>query len=225
MNFDFKTIDWKVVIGALAFLATVFGFFYFQWWRNRKKLSYDILSNVVLVSAEKEIDDKIEIFYEGQRIKNVRLLVVKVVNDGYQPIKKDDFERPIRFVFPKGKLLTAERVKFHPENLGTEIGRGHNFVQIDPALFNRRDYVQFKALVNDYEEMRVDARIVGVSSLGKVKQFRGIWEFYLPVLVTMVFPILIMSVTDVISGRFVFPLMVSVAVLFLFLNYRLFKRN
>lgn len=88
MKFDFSTIDLRVILTALGILVAVGIALYFQWWRNRKRLSYEILSNVVLVSAEKEIEDKIEILYEGQSVKNVRILVIKVVNDGYQPIKK-----------------------------------------------------------------------------------------------------------------------------------------
>ncbi|HYX28957.1 MAG TPA: hypothetical protein VE863_10335 [Pyrinomonadaceae bacterium] len=177
-NFDFTTIDWKVVIGILAVSVAAFGLFYFQWWRNRKRLSYEITSDVVLISTEKEIRDKVEVRYEGQPVKNVHLLVVRLINDGYQPIKRDDFEKPIKFLFPKARILTAEKVKYHPKNLATQIHYRDDWLEMDPALFNRRDYIQFKVLLTEYDVMHIDARIVGVSSIER-SQKACIPEFFI----------------------------------------------
>jgi len=169
-NFDLWTIDWKVIIGALALIVGVITLIYFQWWRNRKRLSYEILSNVDLLSTEKEIQDKVEIRYEGQPVKNVRLIVIKLINDGYVPIKKDDFEKRVRFVFPDAKILTSEKVKFHPENLATQMAYRDDWAEMDPALFNRGDYIQFKVLLSNYSKMKIDARIVGVSSITRSRK-------------------------------------------------------
>lgn len=97
VNFDFSTVDWKVILAFVAIIVTVGIALYFQWWRNRKRLSYVVVSNVVLISAEKEIEDKVEIRFEGYSVKNVRLLLIKLINDGYQPIRKDDFEKSSSF--------------------------------------------------------------------------------------------------------------------------------
>lgn len=172
LTFDFSTVDWKVVIGLTALVVTVALAIYFQWWRNRKRFSYEIVSNVLLVSAEAEIRDKVEIKYSGETVTNVRLLVIKLINDGYQPIKKEDFEKPIRFMFPEARVLTVERIKAQPWNLNPELGHNPHFVQIDPALFNRKDYFQFKVLLTDYKEMKVDARIVGIAVVGQFVRAR-----------------------------------------------------
>jgi TRAP-type C4-dicarboxylate transport system permease small subunit len=167
VNYDFRTIDWRAVSVLIAALGIVL-VFYFQWWRNRKRLSYDILSSVLLISAEEEIRDKVEIRFEGQPVKNVHLVVIKLINDGYVPIKKDDFEKPIRLIFSKAKILTAEKVKFNPDNLTTDIQYGEDWLEIEPALFNRKDYVQFKVLLTESTQMRIDARVVGVSRIRQV---------------------------------------------------------
>jgi hypothetical protein len=175
-RFDFQTIDWRVasVVVAVISLALVL---YFQWWRNRKRLSYEILSNVLLLSAEEEIQDKVEIQYEGKPVKNVRLLLIKLVNDGYQPIKKEDFQRSIKFVFPEAKILSAERVKLNPENLEVETNYQpfSSTVEVKPTLFNRKDYLQFKVLLSGYTEMKIDARIVGVSRIKKAVNRFDLW--------------------------------------------------
>ena len=165
VNFDFTTVDLRVVFAALAILVAIALAFYFQWWRNRKRLSYEILSNVLLISTEKEIQDKVEVRYAGQPVKNVRLLVIKLINDGYLPVKKDDFEKPLKFLFPGSRILTVEKVKFHPENIGVEFTYQDDWLRVDPALFNRKDYVQFKLLLTEYSKMSIDARIVGVSAI------------------------------------------------------------
>src|ERR1043165_4667724 len=130
MTFDFHTIDRKVLFAALALLVALITLLYFQWWRNRKRLSYDIRSAVLLVSAEEEIRDKVEIRFEGQPVKNVHLVVIKIINDGYVPIKKDDFEQPIRIIFREAKILTAEKVKLYPDNLATDIQHGEDWLEI-----------------------------------------------------------------------------------------------
>lgn len=178
-TFDFTTVDLRAILAALAIIVAVATAFYFQWWRNRKRLSYDILSDVELVSANK-IRDKVEIRYEGQPVDTVQLLVVKLINDGYQPIKKDEFERPIRFTFPDVKVLTAEKEEFQPDNIATEIIYQENYVEITPALFNRRDYVQFKVLLNGDGKMKIDARVVGVS---KISRARNLFEMQIIFLV------------------------------------------
>lgn len=168
-SFDFTTIDWKVILAAVSLMVALVALVYFQWWRNRKRFSYEILSDVVLVSAEKEIRDKLEIRFEGQPVKNVQLLVIKLINDGYVPIKRDDFEKEVKFQFPRAKILTAEKIHFNPENIGTQLSYRDDWLTIDPVLFNRKDYIKFKLLLSDYTGMTIDARIVGITKIGRLK--------------------------------------------------------
>lgn len=175
VNYDFRTIDWRAISVFFAAVGILL-VFYFQWWRNRKRLSYKVLSNVVLISAEKEIEDRVEIRFEGHSVKNVQLLVIRLINDGFQPIKKDDFEKSLEFVFPDAKILTAEKVKFHPDNLATQIAYRDEKLEIDPALFNRKDYIEFKVLVSGFKKLKVDARVIGISRIGNVTaSFKSRW--------------------------------------------------
>lgn len=168
-TFDFTTIDLKAFLAALAILVTLVIAFYSLWWRNRRRFSYEVISNNLLISDEAEIKDKLEIRFANQPVKDVRLIVVKFVNDGSQPIKKDDFQGRIKLSFPKAKILSAEKVKSSPENLGVELSHDNEAVRLTPVLFNRKDYIQFKVLVSKYEGMKIDARIVGVSQIQKAR--------------------------------------------------------
>lgn len=102
MTFDFSTIDLKVILAALALLVALFTLLYFQWWRGRKSLSYDVVSSTPLLTAADEIRNDLQILYRGAPVQNVRLLIIKVINDGYQPIKKDDFDDGLNFDFSEG---------------------------------------------------------------------------------------------------------------------------
>ena len=184
ITFDFGAIDLKVIIAALALVVTVCLALY-QLWRSRKRLSYEVLSNNILISDEEEISDKVEIRYEGRSVKNVRFIVIRLINDGSLPIKKDDFEKPLRFEFPLARVLSAEKVRFHPSNMSTRLTYRDDWIELEPTLFNRKDYVQLKVLVSDYrDELKVDARIVGVPSIGKAG--RSITrDLYLPSLLSV----------------------------------------
>jgi hypothetical protein len=189
-NFDFTTIDLRLLVTAVALVVALITLIYFQWWRNRKRLSYELVSNIELVSAAEQIRDEVEIRYKGEPVKNVTLLLIKLINDGYQPIKKEDFEKPIEFIFTDSRVLTVEKVEAQPWNLNPEIGRNPRFVRIEPALFNRKDYLQFKVLLTDFHEMQIDARIVGVSAIKKTR------NYYLPDILWMVIPILLVVIVN-----------------------------
>jgi hypothetical protein len=168
-NFDFRTIDLRTVLAAISAIIAFIALVYFTWWKNRKRLSYYILSDVSLVSASEVVRDRVEIRFEGKPVKNVWLIVIKLINDGHLPIKKDEFEQPLKFLFPKSKVLNAEKIKFKPKNIATTISYTDEEVEIAPALFNRKDYIEFKVLVSDYQQhMTIDARIVGVSNVQQV---------------------------------------------------------
>lgn len=166
VNFDLSTIDWKVIIGVLAFVVALITLIYFQWWRNRRRFSYEVISNNLLISNQSEIRDELEIRFAGEVVKDVRLIVIRLINDGSQPIKKDEFQGQIKIAFPNATVFSAETVKSNPKNLGVEI-LIHNGKEVclTPVLFNRNDYIQFKVLLSAYESMNIDARIVGVSEI------------------------------------------------------------
>lgn len=163
---DLNTIDWKVILAAGALVVALIALIYFQWWRNRKRMSYEIISNELLISSEEAIRDEIEITYRGTPVKNVRLVVIKLINDGYLPIKKDEFDNYVRITFPNGTVLSAEKLKFYPDNIDTSISYADDWVEIDPALFNRGDYIILKALVSTFnDELNITTRIVGISKI------------------------------------------------------------
>ena len=174
-KFDFSTIDWKVILAALGFIATLITLIYFQWWRSRRRFSYEVLSNNILISHEHEVRDKLEIRFAGEVVKDVRLIVIKLINDGVQPIKPDDFQKPMRIVFPNAKVLSVEKEQCNPENLDIDIDHDNESVSISPTLFNGNDSIQFKVLVSRYDSMKIDGRLVGIPKIGERNRRPGLF--------------------------------------------------
>lgn len=219
-KFDFQTIDWRVasvVVGVVG-LALVF---YFQWWRSRKRLSYKILSNFLVVSADEEVQDSVEIRYKGEPVKNVKLFIIRLINDGYQPIKKEDFEKPIKLTFPKAKILSADKVELNPDNLDIEMGFEDDWVTVGPTLFNRKDYVQIKLLLSGYTGMKIDARIVGVSKIKKALD-RGDFWFSFIFFQIMIGMFTWLTITTFRTANFYFSIGIMVfSILFIVMMFRL----
>lgn len=169
MNLGDFSIDLKATIAIAALIATIILALYFQWWRNRKKLSYDIISDTPLLATADEIKNDLQILYKGESVKNVRLVVIKIINDGYQPIKKDDFERPLGFSFYGDiQLLSVEIATISPRNLEVVSSVTENKITIEPLLLNSKDYFALKVLLSSNKHLiKPDARIVGVKSFKK----------------------------------------------------------
>jgi len=85
-------------------------------------------------SAQEELEGKVEIRYETRPVKDVHLLIIKLINDGYQSIKKDDFQKEIKFVFPGATMLTEKKTKFYPDNIGTQLAYRDNWVTLALAI-------------------------------------------------------------------------------------------
>ena len=58
----------------------------------KKKLSFVKLLDHKIFSVEDEFRNKIAITYDGKTAKDLRLLLIKLINTGNAPILKSDFE-------------------------------------------------------------------------------------------------------------------------------------
>ena len=158
-------VELNTILTASGLLVTI-AFGYFQWWLNRKRFSFGVLSNNLLSSADEEIQDEVEIRYKNVRVKDVRLIVIRMTNDGSVPIRKEDFEQAIEVSFPRATILSVELADKSPRNLKIPFTSGMDWFEVAPALFNAGDYVDFKILISSYEEnLEVDTRILNVPKI------------------------------------------------------------
>lgn len=161
---------WQFIGALLGLLAILISVWIFFAQRKNKMLVYDILSDSSILSTTDQISGKLKILFQNKPVKNVSLVVIRVINSGNVPITSKDYERNVRFIFNKDvKILTAEVAETQPESLGAEISIVEkNIIALEPVLLNGGDTVTVKALISEYSKgLKVDGRIVGVKEIKK----------------------------------------------------------
>lgn len=164
---------WQFLIGALIAIVTIIVSIaiYFKQ-RNRKRLSYEILSNTALLSVEEEVKNEIQLSYKGKAIEGVKLVVLRIFNSGNVPVVSTDYEKPISIEFgTETRVLTAEVIKKSPPNLQSTISIEDHVVTLYPALLNPADSITTKMLVTKYEKgLEINSRIIGVSRIEELHE-------------------------------------------------------
>ena len=107
----------QLLIGVLAVVAAItvpIAIYFLQ--KNRKKLSYEVISNTQLVGVENKIQDKIKILDENKLVENVHLLSIMFINDGNQSISIENFATPIKVQLgDSANILTCEVLVQSPD--------------------------------------------------------------------------------------------------------------
>jgi hypothetical protein len=155
-----------VVIGALISVVL------FRLQQSRKALSYEIVSSTSLLSINDEVKSDVAILYKGKPVRNVHLIIVKIVNSGKLPILDADFVNPLEFDFgKKTELLSAEIMDTVPSNLQVSISLVSEVIKISPLLLNPGDSIKLKVLMSGYDDtLNVSTRVVGVKEITGLDQ-------------------------------------------------------
>ncbi|MCJ7425041.1 hypothetical protein MUP01_12370 [Candidatus Bathyarchaeota archaeon] len=164
---------WQVLGSMLTVLAIVVSIILYLKNRNRKRLSYGATSVAVLPSVETPIRSKLKIFFEDKIVKQIYLNTVTIANSGNQPIKREDYERPLSLNLEKQtQLLSVKLSKKTPESLQPSFSVENEKVIINPVLLNSGDQIVLTILTDRdvSNSLKVDARIVGVK---EVTRFTG----------------------------------------------------
>ena len=122
---------------------------------------------------EKEISEQLMILYEGESVKDVYAIQIKIVNSGNLPIQVKDYVQPISVKFgANSKVLVSEVSDCKPSELEISLTNTGAQTTIQSVLLNQSDSFTVRALVSDYtldDEIKVMGRITGVR---KIKTLR-----------------------------------------------------
>jgi hypothetical protein len=152
-------------IGVFITLGTTF------WLtsRNKKMLSYEVISKNQLLSVDEQVAGKLRIFYEDQPTQDLCLLVIKLSNSGNTAISAKDFEEKITLsTGENSKILSVTVIEKIPENLSEKISLFDSYLTIEPLLLNSKDSLSIKLLVSnptDTNKISVGSRIIGVRQI------------------------------------------------------------
>jgi len=155
----------RTILAIVAICLTVA---LFLVGRRRKRLSYLLSDTRVLGIHESVSPSRVQILFDGTPVTEVHLVTITVSNWGNEPIRAEDFERPLRFSWSEpAKILTAEVIEGSPETLKPRIDVGASEVVLTPLLLNPGDSFRITTLINQVSKLSVDARIVGVKQINK----------------------------------------------------------
>jgi hypothetical protein len=188
----------SVIIGLVFGFATIFlALVAIRQARRRKSLTYEILSTTPLATLHEELEGRVQIVFDGQAVRDVQLVLLKIKNSGNMPILSGDYEDALRLRVATGaKILSASVVETFPQSLEDRAKASVEFnstrVKVKPLLLNGGDYIKVKILVTQLEStVAVSGRIAGVSDIKEQKPSSS-YRFDSPVFNTMITAIVIL---------------------------------
>ena len=141
---------WQFAGAVIALLAIAATFLIYFLQRQRKSLTYEVLSKSSLLTVREELENRLQVLYDGEPTRDICLLVIRIINSGTEAIASRDFEKPICIgTGPTSKILSAAITGVEPENLDVRIFAAESSATIDPLLLNPRDSIEIKLLVSD----------------------------------------------------------------------------
>jgi hypothetical protein len=130
---------WQFVGVVVAILAIVLTIYLYRRQNKRKRFAYQIVASTPLVSVQEGFQDKLEIVFNGQTIKDAQLLLIKLINSGDMPILADDFKRKVTVTFGEGsKVLTAEVTDAKPKSIRASLINSDTQISLNSLLLNER---------------------------------------------------------------------------------------
>lgn len=160
--------SWQFVGVILAILAIFASIAIYRLQKLNKKLSYEILARTNLLTHREELENKIQVLYDGNPVQALTVFVIRIWNAGREPIRSDDFERPLSFhIVEPAEILTVAVTAISPESLNPQLSFETRTLTVSPLLLNPKDTLTIKVLVSDASalSMKPDARIVGISRI------------------------------------------------------------
>ena len=161
---------WQFIGSVLAVVAIVISLIIYFLQKSKKSLSYEILSETALLSVAKEVEDKIKILFEGDSVKNVHLILLKISNNGNVSILPSEFLKNITISFDNStRILSAEISEKKPHSIEAILTIDGTELIISPSLWNSGDTITIKSLVSEFnEEIHVSGRIIGIKDIERL---------------------------------------------------------
>jgi phosphate transport system substrate-binding protein len=145
-EWDFWFGGISVIIGIVGIILAIV---FYARGKQTKRFAYEVVTDAGLVNPYKDMGDNIKIMLDGQELDDARLLVIKISNTGNTPIKRDDYDQPIRFRFPLHDILkcSIQDTSLVPPGKEKEVlhlNNQENFVELRPPVLNAGDEFNIK---------------------------------------------------------------------------------
>ena len=175
----FEDPAWVAVIVAAAAIpvGVAAPFVIARWQTGRKALGYAVTAASLVRETAR---GRLTVLFADRVVSNVALVTVTLVNVGTQPIRREDFDGPLRIRYGDlAEVLDVDVLATEPPGLSPEISipvgkpengpKAQRLVEIAPLLLNRGDSLSVEALVDSHDGsangVAVDGRIAGITEV------------------------------------------------------------
>lgn len=140
--------------------------------RRKKSLVYETITDTSLISVGKSIESEVDITFRGNKVEDVHLLQVKIINNGNEHVKEEDFKKPITFKFnPEVEIMDKSAEEKSSENIQVSFNlKAENIVEIIPNLLNQKDWFIVNFLLNKYEKFDLSLHAIDI---GGIKEYKS----------------------------------------------------
>lgn len=201
---------WQLVSALLALLAVFATYHVLFLSRPNRALQVLINEPVSLVDIRPEVAQDIEVFYKGDAVSNISQLQISIKNSGSEPIRENDYSRPLSFSFtPDYNLADVTAVASDPPNIRMTVRKTSEFeAEAVPTLLNPDDTVDVRFIAigassgSILEDFRVDGRIAGIKEVEVLLpgQAAPIWSRMPLVLVAAILGVIVDLLASIVTA-------------------------
>lgn len=171
----------SLILSALAIAVTII---LAVRSRQRKLLTYEVVSNSSVVNVDNDVGEDLKLLLEGRVVTKVRLHMIKLSNAGNTAISPEDYPHPLNFEFNSPPyphpLIRCGIHKTEPENL-LPAHQLKNLVAINapeqrtvmlrPPLLNPREAIFLKVLLVANHRDSTTMKVFGQIKEGIIKEY------------------------------------------------------
>ena len=163
----------SIIISIVAIFAAYHIFFLDQ---PKREITVNLNPPIPLINIQESSKHEFKIFYQDKFLEtiNVYILNGEIINSGNQPIEKDDYVKPIKFIFNQDDKLISVSSRSEPSDIEMILTKlSDNEVSTNKVLLNPQDkvYTSFLIQSSDYalitKKLNIRTRIKGISEIKK----------------------------------------------------------
>lgn len=152
-----------IVVGGI--ISAIVSWIYYRKAEKPKRLAYEIRSNSRMISTDRDERKNLQVIYNGARVKNPNLTVVRVANIGKQDIVAEDFRNsPIKIRFDSSLVLSVTPSDQQNPRITGQLAEipGSNAVGVMPDHLKSNEWFDVRIVTDgDPIEPEIEARVVG----------------------------------------------------------------
>jgi hypothetical protein len=152
-------------IVVVVLVPSILAFIFYKLGKEKTGLVHELLSYHTLLTRRLILDKELTIHYGDEKVTDLSVSFFLLKNTGNKAIKKEDFDRPFKFILSKCRILGVATHNKNRKTITPILKHEGNEVIVEPMLLNPSDEFVIKVLAANEEGQityTVDFRIVGV---------------------------------------------------------------